>query len=243
MQRTIVNWWSCGLVVFIASGLGIWMPALFDWTGTQQSRIAPIVVQMGVVIPASLVTLAIGLLASYFWMKPNRSVSETPTTKPAIDRRRFKIWHLLVATFVCAALVVLTQKFGGLVVAISFYLIALAIYGWGLRNAMHRPGLVSFLLSAYCPFLWTLTEIKMLVFVLSSFAGLPCFIPALIISNLYLGGINDQSPWLPLAMTAVWIAAGTKIVAIGVRSAILVIAVTFALSSVGSFLLHSLVRM
>lgn len=224
------------LLIAVSFSVGWYIPAYYDWTGSDQSRPSPLIGQTAL----GLIVGGIIVCASLPWLPLSTAL---PDADPAI-RIRFKLRTLLLMTAAAAVVIAALMKFpmvvsGGLC-AIAFCHV---VRFWILHRHYRRQ--TTALAACMClPYVWIFSydEIdNILPAILWIASGLPAFFPACLIGVLIGQNPNDVM-WLSVLLTGAEIVIGVWLIRLGPRRTIAYLLFVMLMSTFGSFGLNALVR-
>lgn len=224
------------LLIAVSFLVGWNIPAFYEWTGSNQSRAAPLVGQtaLGLTTSALIVWLALP------WL-PLEDPSGGSDRSPVV---RFRIRTLLSMTAVLAVVIAALIKFpmwvsGGLCAIACCYVVRFWIL-----NPHDRWQTAALLACMSFPFVWIIgySELDdLLPEILWIASALPAFFPACLIA--YLAGQNpNDMMWLAVLLTGVEIYIGVWMIRLGPRRALAYLVLVLLMSTFGSFGLNALVR-
>ncbi len=235
--------WTWGLMA-AAIICGWLLPEFYDWSGEDQSRAAPVVRWIALVL-LLFDAVAIGWLVWSHVRERRTTLKEDPSSHVSLAHHVFGIRHILIATSVIAVIVTAERMFklplaNGLTLALVAYATWLA-YRWPAR----RWEIVALLVCMWAPFLWVFRwpEFKSnMVEVLMMLPGVPMLLPAAFFNRLI--GIDMIGDLTTTGLFSMFqLALGLWIVNVGSKPAIAYSLAAFTISLVSSFVLQALVRM
>ena len=219
---------------FIAASLivGWFIPRFYIWTDSDQSRPSPLLW----LVPLGSAIVSMAFCAVLPWLP----IANQTFNKTSPPRLLFSIRTLLLITAVVAVAIVLLAKFpllvSGTVSAGTFmYLIAFGVY-----NPQHRMAVCALVASMNFPYIWIVgyNELgRILQDLLVIFAGLPAFIPAVLLGRLVNQNMHDGL-WLALLLTALEIVIGIWMIRLGPKRTIAYLLLVLHLSALGSLGFH-----
>lgn len=218
--------------------VGWFIPAFYDWTGSNQSNSPPIVNQTVIGLPAIAFVICLAL--------PWLPVGNDPPATYEGDKFQFNIRTILLITAASAALMTLFPKSILLVLGTGLYATALlyVVQCWIAFRPL-RWRMISLLACMYLPFVWIISSdlffqagYQLLLLV----SGLPMLMPMLFISSL-VRQHPDQMAWLSSILASAELMAGMWTIRRGKRWAIAFQLWALMLSTFGSFILNTLMRM
>ncbi|TWT74501.1 hypothetical protein Pla123a_33240 [Posidoniimonas polymericola] len=216
--------------------VGCLVPWFYEWTGSEQSRMSPLVGQAAI----AMCVLAAVVCAALPWA-PLASPTPRGDARP---RFRFTIRLLLAATAALAVVVAAGVRYP-LVVSGALCAVAYGYAGWvGGRSRDRRWPIAALLACMLLPFVWVFfyEELERLwPSIFWIMGGAPVLFSAILINSLLGQGMNE-TPWLAVLLTAVELALGVWLVQQGPRRAIAYIVIALLVSTFGSFVLNALVR-
>jgi hypothetical protein len=216
--------------------VGWFIPAFYDWTGSDQSRPSPLIgkTALGLIVGVIVVSAVLP------WLPITNAAKGTDQAV----RVRFKIRTMLVTTaavaVVIAALIKLPMVVSGILCGSAFCYV---VRFWILYRHYRLP--TAALLACMClPFVWIIAYDEfdnIFPAILSIVSGLPAFFPAGLIG--YLAGQNSRDVmWLAVLLTGTEMVVGTWIIRLGPRRTIAYLMFVLLMSTFGSFGLNALVR-
>ncbi|QDV44701.1 hypothetical protein Enr13x_45690 [Stieleria neptunia] len=225
--------------LLIAASLivGWFIPAFYDWTGSDQSRPSPLIgpFAIGMLVSVTLFCLALPWLPAPPPAHPNGGTVRT----------RFTIRTALIVTAIVAALIATAMKFP-LVTSGGVYAIVWCWVVWTLLRFRHyRLPTAALLACLYCPFAW-IASWNGLSGILEALFGMAVGLPAFFITlfaGRWMGQHFDALTWLSMLLTALELAAGLWVIRQGPKLTIAYCLWVLLISVAGSFVLNALVRM
>jgi hypothetical protein len=229
------------LLVLIAIGpvIGFYVPAFYEWSGSEQRRIAPIVGQAF----AGLVLVTLTVCATLPWI----NLDTSQPTKTDTASRRFQLRTILIATG-CVAILFGALRWFPTTASVVVWLLMAGVF---VREIVHRTGgrliLIGLLATAYGPYLWfiipnrlsqsSIEMSEMLCMVL----GLPAILPSMLAAR-FIQQHPSEMIWLPVLITSIELAAGLLMIRFGPKRTIAYCMLVLLVSTFGSFALDALMR-
>ena len=224
------------LLIVVSFSIGWNIPAFYDWTGSEQNRISPLVWQTGLLLIAG-VTVGWAALP---WIPVEHDVQ--PKSQTA--RLRFKISTLLGTTAAFAVVIAMLMKFP---MVISGILCATA-FGhavWFARlHRQYRLQTAALFACMSLPYVWVVNYDELesiLPAVLWMASGLPGLVPAGLIA-VPTGNRLHDTQWLSVLLTGTELSIGIWMIRRGPRRSIAYFLFVLLLSVIGSFGFNAMVR-
>jgi hypothetical protein len=238
-QTTPQSRWSSpllfiGVLALASAVLGWFIPAFYQWTGSNQSRTSPWVGRTALVMISGGAAMA----ALLPWMPLQTDLSGTERGAPW----RFSLKLLVVITGLVA---ILTAGLLAFPVVLSWLLYAAALVHCSLlawKRPHHRWPFAGLLACMYLPFVWLLGgELRNLgLGLLWHLAGLPMLLPGALITN-WSGGNMHEGSWVPFVLSAAELEVGMGLMASGPKKLLAYLIAVMLISLFSSFGLHALV--
>ena len=224
------------LLIAVSFVVGWFVPAFYEWTGTDQSRPSPLIGQTasGLTIGAIVVCLLLP------WLPIAGDAPQNSRTSAV----RFNIRTVLVVTAVLAAIMAALMKFpaavgGGLCAIAVCYLVRFWILHRGFRWQS-----AALLACMYLPFVWIVhaDHLHVRLTTIWMALGLPALVPTMWISRL-VGQHVEKSAWISMLLTGAQLVLGIWMIRLGPRRTIAYLLFILLMSTFGSFVLNALLRM
>ncbi|TWU04059.1 hypothetical protein [Neorhodopirellula pilleata] len=210
LTPTLLYW----LLVCVAFGLGLAVPAILQWTGMQQSRTPPLV-------PATAIAFVIAGLAvclSLPYLPIQQSELDAEPSRPIRFDLRTSLLMTMVAAIIIAALVKFTTVVSGvLFVSALIYTIRVAV-----RDSRFRLPIGVLFGCMYLPYAWLVGHMelgRLWIALLWMPSAMPTLLPAGFISHL-LGQRMPEAFWLAILLTTTELLVGTWIIRLGPKCTI-----------------------
>lgn len=230
--------WAWVIAVALPILLGLLVPAYYEWTGSDQSRVPRVVP----ITMFAILGTALAATVAVPWLIPSRaiSVAEVPQTQ------RFTLRALLLS--VTAAAVAMGVFRSNPLMALGA-LFVVGVWGVLVRYAWRNPTLgwpVSAMFGClYGPMTWVFTygDLHIPLFEsLALFVGLPPFLAVDFLGTLFQSHF-DKSFWISHLATGLQLLLGAWLARSYPRIFIIFLLWSFVLAIIGSFGLNALVRM
>lgn len=226
------------LLITLSLLVGWFVPAFYDWTGSDQSRPSPLI------LPTALGLILCGIVACL--ALPWLPIATDPPTNDLVDKAQFKLRTILVITSFVAVIIASLRTMPMLAVSGVLYGLALCwVVRFGLLHHQFRWPVVSLLACAYFPYVWIVSFGSTSNFqpeLLWMASGLPAFLPTILFS-----GLVEQHPqdlgWLSILMVSIELVIGVWIIRLGPKRSIAYFVFLLITSILGSAALNALVRM
>jgi hypothetical protein len=224
--------------LFIAVSLfvGWFLPGFYAWTDSDQSRPSPLLWQ----VPLCSAIGSVAFCMALPWLP----IAIKPPNEAARPRIRFSLRTLLMFTTGAAVAIALLVRFplvmSGIVCASALaYFLAFCV-----RNPQHRMAAATLVACMTLPYAWVFgyKELGRIFPDLAvMFAGMPAFVPAILIGNLFGQNMHD-TPWLAFLLTSLELATGIWVIRLGPKRTIAYLLLVMQLSVLGSLFFYMLVR-
>ena len=224
------------LMIGVSLGVGLLIPAFYDWTGSDQSRPSPLIFQSAVaVLLCGIITCSI-----LPWLK----LAYDPPTNIPYRKFQFKIRSILMFTAVVAVFLVAFNKLPVIAVSGGLYGLALCfVTRYCILFRAFRWPLASLFACMYFPFAWIaswdeLTQAPEMIWMAS---GLPTLILAIPIGRLFQQHAQD-SAWLSILMAGAELVIGVWLIRLGPKRFVAYLVFVLMVSVFSSFILNALAR-
>lgn len=224
------------MLIAVSFLFGWFIPAFYDWTGSDQSRPSPLIGQTA----WGMTAVALIVWSVLPWL-PIADASQE--TEPAV-RVRFKLRTLFAVTGVAALVIAAITRIptlvsGGLCVITLCYVVR----HW-ILHPRHRLPITALLACMFLPFVWIVGYRELsniLPTILWAAPGLPSVLPMMIIGR-WVGQHGEELFWLSTLLTSAEIVIGVWMIRLGPRRTIAYLVLVLLISTFGSFVLNALLR-
>jgi hypothetical protein len=234
--KRLAKRWVFLLMIGVSVVVGRMIPAIYDWTGTDQSRMSPLVPQTAAAL------LVCGLITCL--MLPWLRVEHDPPATDQAGTIQFSLRTILATMAVLGVFLAVfrdTPMF-----AISGGVHAVVVYYVAQFWILHRPfrwSVASLVACLYFPFAWIVSWSDITLsteFFLASF-GLPGLFFVVLVGNVLRQNLKELA-WLSMALTSAELLVGVWLIRLGPRRSIAYFVFTLIASIFASFILHALMR-
>lgn len=242
-------YWLGLLLSVIAILVGWFVPEFYDWTGSDQSRLAPVVTSIGIAILGFDLAVILGLI-SLRAIRHSRPSAEAPKNRlcPPLrfdDLPQFRLWQVMTAVTLAAVLLALGRWYSP--TALGWCLFVSAFVGtiWiGFRNPSSRwlIGLIAWV--QFAPFIWLTRKSRPSgdnLEILEMLPALPTFVPVSLISAGFQLHFAEGA-WINMIATACCMVLGAWLATLGPTRTLVYAVVLWTCSIFGSFAMHMLMR-
>jgi hypothetical protein len=221
---------------FIATSalVGWFIPAFYEWTGSDQSRPSPLLGQFAwaMTIGGSLICLSLP------WLPIAKTAEKTDRPPRIRFRLRTLLLGMTVIGITLAALRIFPMVVSSGLCALAFgYFVSFAY-----RFPQYRWPAAALVASMCLPYAWIIgyDELdRILPALLWMVAGFPAFLPTALLSRL-VGQHFQYMGWLSVLLTAFELLFGIWMIRLGTRRTIAVLVVAMLTSTFGSFAFYQL---
>lgn len=220
-------------IISVSAIIGTFMRPFYDWTGADQSRASPVVLPIAI----ALLVVCVLFCLSLPWIRLPQQFG------PARPLFTFQLRRMIYWITAIAMLLALARYIPAAWITGGMFAVSLGYWIWLIYQQRElRLGLFALFAAMYFPFLWTVESLREQVHLVVVVGGLPAFLPTALLGAM-IQSHAENLVWFMFLFSAAELLVGCFLFQRQTKFGIGYAAFLLLLSTFGSFLLHSLMRM